>query len=74
MKLIENLKNHFNDVRQTEDHVVIEEWFEKLKQIQSEFCLEPIASDNMAIHEQPVRFQVEDLRDDDKHNFKTSFV
>lgn len=74
MKLIENLKHHFNEVRGSEDHVVIKEWFEKAKEIQSEFRLEPIASDNMATQQRPVRFGIEDLNEEDIQNFKTNFV
>lgn len=69
LTLVENLKQHFNEVRESENNLVFEEWFEKAKQIQTEFCLEPIASDNLAAHQRPARFGIDDLNED-----KASFV
>lgn len=74
LKLIEKLRNHFKDVRESEDSGIIDEWFEKAKQIQSEFGFDPIALDNMATQQRPVRFEMEDLSADDKQKFKISFV
>lgn len=74
LKLIEKLRDHFKEVR--ESGAVIDEWFEKAKQIRSEFCLEPTALDNMATQRRPVRSQLESLNEeeDDQHHFKISFV
>ncbi|XP_055308079.1 uncharacterized protein LOC129572170 [Sitodiplosis mosellana] len=73
--LIENLTKHLKEIR--EGSVVIDEWFERAKQIQSEFCLDSIALDSMATQQRPFRIRTEveeDLSGEDKQQFKTSFV
>lgn len=73
LKLIENLSNHFKEIR-ANGGTPIDEWFEKAKQIQSEFSREPAALDDRAIHQRPVRFEREDFNEEDKNKFRTSFV
>lgn len=73
LKLIENLTKHFKEIR--EGTLVIDEWFERAKKIQSEFSHDPIRLDNMATQQRPVRIEVqEDLSGEDKEKFKIFFV
>lgn len=72
LKLIEKLREHFKEIR--ESGVIIDEWFDRAKQIQSEFCFEAIALDNMATQQRPARSEIEDWNEDDKDKFKISFV
>lgn len=73
LKLIENLSNYFTEIREN-GRTLIDEWFEKAKQIQSEFSREPAALDDRAIYQRPDRFETEDFNEDDKDKFRTSFV
>lgn len=73
LNLIENLSNHFKEMREN-GGTRIDEWFEKAKQIRSEFSREPAALDRNAIHQRPVRFETEDFNEEDKNKFRISFV
>lgn len=70
------MKDFIQKARDIDD--TIDEWFERAQSIRSEIQIEPNALDELATQNRPVRGasqpRMEDPSEDDKQNFKNSFV